>query len=239
VHAPDDHPILVVDNVTKRFDGLVAVQDVSLQVRPGEMQCIIGPNGAGKSTLFNMMCGALVPSQGVIMFDGRDLRGLPLHQVARLGISRKFQVPSVFEALTVEDNLDLAGGVSGTAGQERIEEILDLIRLREVRGLLASNLAHGQKQWLEIGIALVSHPRLVLLDEPTAGMTREETEATAQLLLSVRGDITIIVIEHDMRFVRALGCHTVVLHQGKLLREGPFEAIETDDIVREIYLGRQ
>jgi ABC-type uncharacterized transport system ATPase subunit len=148
-------------------------------------------------------------------------------------------VPSVFEALSVEDNLELAGRVSGHGGEERVEDILDLIRLRAVRGLPASSLAHGQKQWLEIGIALVSHPRLVLLDEPTAGMTREETDATAKLLLSVRGEITTIVIEHDMRFVRALGCHTVVLHQGKLLRQGPFEAIEKDELVREIYLGRQ
>ena len=237
--APDDSPILVVDNVTKRFDGLVAVEDVSLQVSPGDMLCIIGPNGAGKSTLFNMMCGALTPTRGAIQFDGTDISGLPLHQVARLGISRKFQVPSVFEALTVEDNLELAGRVSGHGGEERVEDILDLVRLRAVRGLPASSLAHGQKQWLEIGIALVSHPRLVLLDEPTAGMTREETDATAKLLLSVRGETTAIVIEHDMRFVRALGCHTVVLHQGKLLRQGPFDAIERDDLVREIYLGRQ
>jgi urea ABC transporter ATP-binding protein UrtD len=239
VRAPDERSLLVVDNVTKRFDGLVAVQDVSLQVWPGDMQCIIGPNGAGKSTLFNMMCGALKPTKGAILFDNVNIGGLPLHRVARLGISRKFQVPSVFETLSVEDNLEVAGGSTGHDTQARVEEILDLIRLREARSLAAANLAHGQKQWLEIGIALMPHPRLLLLDEPTAGMTREETETTVQLLQSFRGDITTIVIEHDMRFVRSLGCHTVVLHQGKLLREGSFDVIEKDEMVREIYLGRQ
>lgn len=232
-------PLLSVEAVSKRFGGLTAVDNVSLKAYAGQMQCIIGANGAGKSTLFNMLCGALKPSEGTIHFRGTDITRLPLHRIARLGISRKFQVPSIFDELTVEDNLDLASKEHGSAAETRVNEILETIQLSGQRFVKAANLAHGQKQWLEIGIALMPVPELLLLDEPTAGMTREETRKTAELLKEVQQGITTIVIEHDMSFVRRLNCHTIVLHQGKLLREGEFSEIEQDQVVREVYLGKQ
>ncbi|WP_022728877.1 ATP-binding cassette domain-containing protein [Fodinicurvata sediminis] len=232
-------PLLTVEAVSKRFGGLTAVDSVSLKAYAGQMQCIIGANGAGKSTLFNMLCGALKPSEGTIHFQGTDITRLPLHRIARLGISRKFQVPSIFDELTVEDNLDLASKEHGSAAEKRVNEVLETIKLSGQRFVKAANLAHGQKQWLEIGIALMPVPELLLLDEPTAGMTREETRKTAELLKEVQEGITTIVIEHDMSFVRRLNCHTIVLHQGKLLREGEFSEIEQDQTVREVYLGKQ
>ncbi|MGM0561858.1 MAG: ATP-binding cassette domain-containing protein [Pseudomonadota bacterium] len=238
---PDSNtvPLLSVESVSKRFGGLTAVDDVSLKAYAGQMQCIIGANGAGKSTLFNMLCGSLKPTEGTILFQGTDITRLPLHKIARLGISRKFQVPSVFDELTVEDNLDLASKAHGSAAERRVNEVLDTIQLTGQRFIKASNLAHGQKQWLEIGIALMPEPELLLLDEPTAGMTRDETRKTAELLKEVQEGITTIVIEHDMSFVRRLNCHTIVLHHGKLLREGEFGEIEQDQVVREVYLGKQ
>ncbi|MFC4350358.1 ATP-binding cassette domain-containing protein [Fodinicurvata halophila] len=232
-------PLLSVDSVSKRFGGLTAVDTVSLKAWSGQMQCIIGPNGAGKSTLFNMLCGSESPTEGTILFQDIDITRLPLHRIARLGISRKFQVPSVFDELTVEDNLDLASKEHGAAAARRVDEVLETVQLSGQRTVKASELAHGQKQWLEIGIALMPVPQLLLLDEPTAGMTRDETQKTADLLKEVQAGISTIVIEHDMSFVRKLNCHTIVLHQGKLLKEGAFSDVEQDQTVREVYLGKQ
>jgi urea ABC transporter ATP-binding protein UrtD len=233
--------LLSTHELCRTFGGIAAVRGVSLTVRIGELHCIIGPNGAGKSTFLNMLCGTLTPTSGSIQFENRDLVGLPVHAFARIGIARKFQVPSVFETMTVRDNLEVAlpHRHAREYGAARIDSILALLSLTPLAGVLAGTLAHGQKQWLEIGMALMAEPRLLLLDEPTAGMTPEETRQTAKLLLSLRGSLTMIAIEHDMSFVRALNCHTMVMHQGSVIAEGGFAAIEGNETVRDVYLGRQ
>jgi ABC-type uncharacterized transport system ATPase subunit len=233
-------PLLYADDLQIRFGGVVVLQGVSLAIERGELCCIIGPNGAGKSTLFNMLAGTLRPAEGRIRFEGSDIVGLPVHRFARLGIVRKFQVPSLFDSLTVRDNLDVAGcGMEAAQRNARIGELIGLLGLGELSDIRAGELAHGHKQWLEIGMALVGGPKLLLLDEPTAGMTAEETRATADLLLGLRGRMAVIVIEHDMRFVRAVDSRTMVLHQGRIIADGPFSEIERDATVRDIYLGRQ
>jgi len=233
--------LLSTHDLRRHFGGVVAVQGVTLEVRDGELYCIIGPNGAGKSTLLNMLCGTLTPTSGSIRFQGKEVVGLPVHEFSRIGIARKFQVPSVFETMSVHDNLEVAlprqrAKVDGAA---RIAGVLELLSLSSLSGVKAGTLAHGQKQWLEIGMALVAEPKLLLLDEPTAGMTAEETQRTAKLLLSLKGSFTIVAIEHDMKFVRALNCHTMVMHQGRVIADSPFAMIEQNETVRDIYLGRQ
>jgi urea ABC transporter ATP-binding protein UrtD len=232
-------PLLQAEGLAKRFGGVIAVSGIDMTVTAGELRCIIGPNGAGKSTLFNMVAGTLRPSAGRIRFAGRDIAGFSVHGFARLGIARKFQVPSLFPSLSVAENLDVAARARVTDRSDRIASMLAMLALQGCAARPAGALAHGQKQWLEIGMALMADPLLLLLDEPTAGMTVEETERTAQLLRDLMGRIAIVVIEHDMRFVRALACPTTVMHQGRILAEGSFEAIERDDMVRDVYLGRR
>ncbi len=232
-------PLLQIEALAKRFGGVVAVAGIDMSVAAGEVRCIIGPNGAGKSTLFNMVAGTLRPSAGRIHFAGRDIAGRPVYAFARLGIARKFQVPSVFPSMSVAENLAVAARSRGKDRAERIASMLTMLALQDSAALPAGALAHGQKQWLEIGMALMDDPMLLLLDEPTAGMTVEETQRTVQLLRDLVGRITIVVIEHDMRFVRALACPTTVMHQGRILAEGSFEAIERHEMVRDVYLGRQ
>jgi urea ABC transporter ATP-binding protein UrtD len=233
--------LLNATDLRRAFGGVTAVAGVTLAVGAGEIHCIIGPNGAGKSTLLNMLCGALAPTSGSIRFEDRDLVGLPVHSFARAGITRKFQVPSVFDTMPVRDNLEIAlpRHRTGLDRARRIAAMLDLLSLSPLADVKAGTLAHGQKQWLEIGMALMPEPRLLLLDEPTAGMTPEETQRTAQLLLSLEGSISMIAIEHDMSFVRALDRHTMVMHQGSVIAEGEFAAIERNETVRDVYLGRQ
>lgn len=232
--------LLMGRNLTKRFGGIVAVDDVSISIEPRDLLCIIGANGAGKSSLFNLLCGTLAPDSGELLFDGSSLSGLALHQFARRGIARKFQVPSVFSSLTVTQNLETAVFEPGTASElgERVDRMLSLIDQTSIRDRLAGNLAHGQKQWLEIGMALMAEPKLLLLDEPTAGMTLDETQRTANLVRQLTERTAVVAIEHDMSFVRALGCHTYVMHQGKIIVEGDFSDIERNDRVRDVYLGR-
>ena len=233
-------PLLQANDLQIHFGGLVVLRGVSFTLASGELCCIIGPNGAGKSTLFNILAGTLRPAQGAIRFEGHNLIGLAIHRFARLGVVRKFQVPSLFENLTVHDNLQVAGrGLDAAHRAARIEELLNMLGLVERASLVAGELAHGHKQWLEIGMALMVGPKLLLLDEPTAGMTSEEARATADLLLGLRGRIAIIVIEHDMRFVRAVDSRTMVLHQGRIIADGAFAEIERNSTVRDIYLGRQ
>jgi branched-chain amino acid transport system ATP-binding protein len=230
--------LLQAENVGIRFGGLQALEGLNLTVRDKELCCIIGPNGAGKSTFLNVLTGTLRPTSGSVHFLGHDIAGLPLHRIARLGIARKFQIPSVFPSLSVEDNLKVARW--GAPSPVRpISELLELVVLTNRAGVLAGELAHGQKQWLEIGMALAIEPRLLLLDEPTAGMTPQETLATAEMLLRLKGEFSIVAVEHDIRFVRALNCETLVLHQGRRLRSGPFHDIEADEMVRDVYLGRR
>lgn len=230
--------LLQAENVGIRFGGLQALEALNLTVRDKELCCIIGPNGAGKSTFLNVLTGTLRPTSGSVRFLGRDIAGMPLHRIARLGIARKFQIPSIFPSLSVEDNLKVARwGVPSPV--RPVGELLELVALGDRAATLAGELAHGQKQWLEIGMALAIEPRLLLLDEPTAGMTPQETLATAEMLLRLKGEFSIVAVEHDIRFVRALNCETLVLHQGRRLRSGPFHDIETDEMVRDVYLGRR
>jgi ABC-type uncharacterized transport system ATPase subunit len=226
--------------LAKRFGGIVAVDDVSISIAPLEVKCIIGANGAGKSTLFNILCGSAKADTGQVLFEGRDISRLALHQYARIGIARKFQIPSVFNSLTVEENLTigLPGALQPADAQSRIERALSLIGQEDLRRRPAGSLAHGQKQWLEIGMALVAEPKLLLLDEPTAGMTPDETQRTAELILRLAAHTAVVAIEHDMSFVRALGCHTYVMHQGRLLVDGKFRDIEQMSLVRDVYLGK-
>jgi ABC-type uncharacterized transport system ATPase subunit len=232
--------LLRARHLKKAFGGIVAVDDVSISIAPLEVKCIIGANGAGKSTLFNMLCGSLAADSGSIEFDGRSIVGLALHGFARIGIARKFQVPSVFDTLTVRQNLRVAQPktVAGREADVHTDAMLSLIDLAPSHDWPAGILAHGQKQWLEIGMALMSQPRLLLLDEPTAGMTVEETLRTAQLIRELAARTAVIAIEHDMSFVRALQCHTWVMHQGRLIAEGAFSDIESNALVRDVYLGR-
>lgn len=230
--------LLQAENVGIRFGGLQALEALNLTVRDKELCCIIGPNGAGKSTFLNVLTGTLRPTSGSVRFLGRDIAGMPLHRIARLGIARKFQIPSIFPSLSVEDNLKVARwGVPSPV--RPVGELLELVALGDRAATLAGELAHGQKQWLEIGMALAIEPRLLLLDEPTAGMSPQETLATAEMLLRLKGEFSIVAVEHDIRFVRALNCETLVLHQGRRLRSGPFHDIETDEMVRDVYLGRR
>jgi ABC-type uncharacterized transport system ATPase subunit len=228
---------LKLDQVCCSFGSYKAVTDVSLTFDAGELVCIIGPNGAGKSTLLNMMCGTLPLSSGRITLGGLSLDGLSRDRIAKLGIARKFQVPTVFESLSVADNLRVAAGKAGDTAW--LAEVLPMVNLAADAGVSAGTLPHGKKQWLEIGMALAMRPRILLLDEPTAGLSVDETLATANLLKGLAGRVTVIVIEHDMGFVRELGARTVVLHHGQIIASGPFSAIEQDDTVRDIYLGRR
>lgn len=232
--------LLEATGLGKTFGGVTAALDVSIGIDEKQIICVIGANGAGKSTLFNMLCGALRPDEGQVIFDGQSLVGLSLHQFARKGIARKFQVPSVFGSLSVRQNLELSCRDRGRARtlKARTDDMLERIELTQVQNDQAGLLAHGQKQWLEIGMALMSSQRLLLLDEPTAGMTPEETQKTADLILSMSNETAVMAIEHDMGFVRALDCHTYVMHQGEIIVEGNFKDVESNALVRDVYLGK-
>lgn len=231
--------LLEADNVGVHFGGVVAVADVSLTIAGNGITCIIGPNGAGKSTLFNMLTGTVRPSSGRVLVAGEDITGSRIETFAHRGIARKFQTPSVFERLTVRENLDIARQPATATGGHTIDLILVLLGLAAAADTPAGALAHGQKQWLEIGMALATEPKLMLLDEPTAGMGPEETEKTAKLVTDLAGRMAIVVIEHDMAFIRALAARTLVMHQGKVVANGSFAEIEGDPLVRDIYLGRR
>ena len=239
--------LLLLDDVDRSFDGFRAIDGLSLAIGPGELRAIIGPNGAGKTTMMDIVTGRTRPDAGTVRFDGHDMTKVDEAGSARLGIGRKFQKPTVFETHTVEDNLLLAlrdgRGVFDTLfaradHADRVADLLDTIRLASRRADLAAGLSHGQKQWLEIGMLLAQDPKLLLVDEPAAGMTDEETMRTAALLRSLAGDHAVVVVEHDMDFVRALGCKVTVLHQGRVLAEGPLDAVSANPDVIEVYLGR-
>jgi len=242
--------LLYLDGVTVSFDGFRALNGLSLVIYDGELRTIIGPNGAGKTTMMDVITGKTRPDMGDVMFDGRvDLTRLDEAAIANLGIGRKFQKPTVFENLTVLDNLDLALKnergiwrtlVARTQREDalRIDEALATVALSAQRGERAGNLSHGQKQWLEIGMLLVQDTQLILLDEPVAGMTDHETEKTAELIREIVGRHTVVVVEHDMEFVRSLDAKTTVLHEGRVLAEGTIEAVQNNPEVIEVYLGR-
>ena len=243
-------PILETKGLTKRFGGLTATKDLDFSVDAGELRCLVGPNGAGKTTLFNLITGKEKPTAGEIYFEGRPLSRAPVHEIMRRGIGRKFQVPSVYESLTVYENvavavhhlvttLALIGRSVPAATSDRIRAVLRDVSLGDKETQRAAYLSHGEKQWLEIGMVLASGPRLLLLDEPTAGMTAEETKKTVRLIrdLSARR-LTIVVIGHDMHFIRAIAQRVTVLHKGQIVAEGDIRAIEGNALVRDIYLGK-
>jgi urea transport system ATP-binding protein len=242
--------MLYLDGVHVSFDGFKAINNLSLALAPGEMRAIIGPNGAGKTTMMDIITGKTKPDEGTVLFDGiTDLTRLDETRIAELGIGRKFQKPTVFESQTVADNLLLAlnvdHGVKSTlfwrgskAESERIERVLETIRLTDARNRLAGTLSHGQKQWLEIGMLLAQDPKLLLVDEPVAGMTDVETHQTAELLKQINRDHTVMVVEHDMAFVRQLGVKVTCLHEGTVLAEGSIDQVSANERVIEVYLGR-
>ncbi len=242
--------ILYLEDVSVSFDGFKAINNLSLDIAPGELRCIIGPNGAGKTTMMDIITGKTRPDAGTVFFGSTiDLLRYNEPQIAQLGIGRKFQKPTVFEQLTVFENLELAlktdKGVRSamvyrldSAQSDHLAENLHTIHLAGDVNRLAGNLSHGQKQWLEIGMLLVQEPRLLLLDEPVAGMTDEETERTAELFLSLKGKHSLMVVEHDMGFIRTISEIVTVLCDGAVLAQGTLEQVQADERVIEVYLGR-
>ena len=243
-------PILYLDGITVSFDGFKALNDLSLTIEDGELRCIIGPNGAGKTTMMDVITGKTRPDAGTAYFGQTiDLTLLTEPQIAHAGIGRKFQKPTVFEQHTVFENLELAmkadKRVRGTyrarlssTDLDRIADTLGQIHLAEHAGRLAGLLSHGQKQWLEIGMLLMQEPRLLLLDEPVAGMTDDETMRTAELCQSLAGRHSVVVVEHDMDFIAKIARKVTVLHEGSVLAEGPMDVVQADPRVIEVYLGR-
>jgi urea transport system ATP-binding protein len=242
--------ILYLENVNVSFDGFQALKNLSFIVRPGEMRAIIGPNGAGKTTMMDVITGKTRPDKGRVLFDDTvNLARLDEAEIAELGIGRKFQKPTVFENHTVMDNFILAlkagrrawdtlFAITGKRELGRIDEILDITRLSMLRDDLAANLSHGQKQWLEIGMLLAQDPKLLLVDEPVAGMTDAETIETARLLRDISKSRSVVVVEHDMTFVRDLDVDVTVLHEGSVIAEGTLDYVSANDRVIEVYLGR-
>jgi urea transport system ATP-binding protein len=247
--------ILSVDGVDKSFDGFKAINDLNFYLKEGELHTVIGPNGAGKSTFMDLITARTRPDKGRIVYHGADGHDIDLtkareHHVSRMGICRKFQNPTVYNSHSVYDNLllslNVGRGVLDTlfyrtskSDDEKIHEVLKTIRLEDRKDDKAGALSHGQKQWLEIGMMLVQDPKIMLVDEPAAGMSDEETERTGELLVSLEGSHSLIVIEHDMDFVRQIARRVTVLHQGHVLKEGKFEDVRNDPEVIEVYLGRQ
>ncbi len=236
--------LLETHGLSKAFRGLVANEDIDFTIDPGAIHCVIGPNGAGKTTFISMISGHLAPSSGRIVYRGTDVTRLSVVDRARLGIARKFQTPSVFHGLTAYANIELAAlRVRGRAAErrQRILQVLDTVRLGRERNTPVAHLSHGQRQWLEIGMLLAMQARLFLLDEPAAGMTAEETAATADLMHTLVAElgIAVIVIEHDMNFIRRLSALITVLHLGRVLAEGRFDEIAGNRQVVDVYLGNQ
>ena len=247
---PSRGTILSLENLTVSFDGFKALDALTLSVDVGELRCIIGPNGAGKTTMMDVITGKTRPDHGAARFgEDVDLLKLTEPEIALAGIGRKFQKPTVFEYLTVFENLELAFSGDKSflmtlfvrltrAQREGIDEVLNVIGLTEQRAALARTLSHGQKQWLEIGMLLMQQPELLLVDEPVAGMTPQETERTAELLRSLAAEHSLIVVEHDMDFVRSIARRVTVLHEGRVLAEGNMDQVQNDPRVIEVYLGQ-
>jgi urea transport system ATP-binding protein len=246
--------ILYLEDVSVSFDGFKAINNLSLDIAPGELRCIIGPNGAGKTTMMDIITGKTRPDSGTVFFGSTiDLLRHKEAEIAQMGIGRKFQKPTVFEHLTVFDNLELALKTNkgaerdvwssmffklDSAQSDRLAEILVTIHLADSVNRLAGNLSHGQKQWLEIGMLLMQDPKLLLLDEPVAGMTDEETARTAELFLTLRGKHSLMVVEHDMSFIRTISEIVTVLCDGSVLAQGTLDQVQADERVIEVYLGR-
>ena len=242
-------PLLELRDVTKSYDSFNVVDHFDFSVEPGELRCLLGPNGAGKTTSIDLITGRQKLTSGRIVFDGEDITHWREHQRARAGIGRKFQVPAVFKDLTVFENFEVASSrqtnpfknmarFTDRLDRTRFEEVIEMVGLRHRLADRAGNLSHGETQWLEIGMVLCQGPRLLLMDEPTAGMTELETKKTGEIFKMLRGTHTLIVVEHDMSFVRDIADVITVMHMGHTLAEGRITDIETNSTVKEVYLGR-
>lgn len=234
-------PLIEARKLTMRFGGVTAIDDVDLTVAEGELRCLIGPNGAGKSTFFKMLTGQLMPSEGEILFRGIRINGFEPHDIARLGIGIKTQVPNVFDGLTVRENLWIAASrrKRGRAIDRAVAQELERLELGPIADRLVGQLAHGQRQWIELGLVLLTEPVLILLDEPAAGMTEEETVRTAQLIGIIKQSCALIVVEHDMAFIRMIASRITVFDRGRILVEGEADAVLADQRVRDVYLGKR
>jgi urea transport system ATP-binding protein len=239
---------LTIEGLEVDFGGFKAVDGMTTVIHDGELRVVLGPNGAGKTTLMDLVSGKTPATSGKVHLFGREITNRPEHEIARAGVGRKFQIPSVFRDLSVLQNLEVAVsheprvfrnlrlGMPG-ADRKRIDEVIELTGLEPVLGTMAGDLSHGQMQWLELGMLITQQSRVILLDEPTAGMTQGETSKTADIIMRLKGNHTILVVEHDMAFVRKIAEKVTVMHLGKLLAEGPMDKIEADPAVREAYLG--
>ncbi|MEA5423713.1 urea ABC transporter ATP-binding protein UrtD [Synechococcus sp. CCY9202] len=242
-------PLLELKDVSVSFDGFYALTDLSLTLQKGELKSIIGPNGAGKTTFLDVITGKVRPTKGSVTFKGKSLIGLSEQRISRDGIGRKFQTPRVFENLTVQRNLELSASPQKNAfsllvdrlptpSKDEVQRLMSYVGLSPFASTQAGSLSHGQKQWLAIAMLVAQSPEVLLLDEPVAGLTDEETFRTAELIKSLAGDHTVVVIEHDMEFIRDLNAPVTVLHQGQLLTEGPLDQVKQDPRVIEVYLGQ-
>jgi len=234
-------PLLEARGATMRFGGVTAVDNVDFTLGEMELRCLIGPNGAGKSTFFKMLTGQLTPSAGQILLRGKDITGAEPHQITRMGVGIKTQVPNVFDGLSVRENVFVAACRKGSAAQARrmTEATLDRVRLTGIAARMVGQLAHGQRQWVEIATVLAQEPRLVLLDEPAAGMTHDEVLRTAELIREINRAQALIVVEHDMQFIRMIARTVTVFNQGGILVEDDVERVLANQAVRDVYLGKQ
>jgi urea transport system ATP-binding protein len=241
--------MLKLDEITLGFDGLIVLNNLSLKVEPGELRFLIGPNGAGKTTLLDMLSGKVRPQAGTAIYDGEvDITKQSEHKLVRLGIGRKFQTPAIYRSLTCYEHLEVALGFRKSVlalfglltaeERERIDSALETVGLTERASVIAGALSHGEQQWLEIAMLLVQDPKLLLLDEPVAGMTGQEREKTGELLQALAGERTVVVTEHDMEFVRRYSRTVTVLHLGRVILEGSMADVQLDEMVRDVYLGR-
>ena len=242
-------PLLELDDVSVSFDGFYALTDLSMKLYKGELKSIIGPNGAGKTTFLDVITGKVKPTKGTVTYKGQPLIGLAEQTISRKGIGRKFQTPRVFDNLTVLRNLELAASPSKnpfnlltahlpSSVKDEVHRLMNYVGLAPFATSQAGSLSHGQKQWLAIAMLVAQSPEVILLDEPVAGLTDEETVRTAELIKSLAGDHTVVVIEHDMEFIRDLDFDVTVLHQGQVLTEGPLDVVKADPRVIEVYLGQ-
>jgi branched-chain amino acid transport system ATP-binding protein len=234
-------PLLQTHDLSMHFGGVKAVNNVNFTLAEGELRCLIGPNGAGKSTFFKMLTGQLEPSYGEVLFRGKDISHAHAHEIARMGIGIKTQVPSVFDGLSVRDNIWLASSRlhSGERARRLVDEMLERIGLTHAADRIVGQLAHGQRQWVELGLVLSTDPELILLDEPAAGMTHEEVQKTAELVREINRAKALIVVEHDMQFIRMIAKQVTVFNRGSILVEDAVENILRNPLVRDIYLGKQ
>jgi len=234
-------PLLQTRDLSMHFGGVKAVRNVNFSLAEGELRCLIGPNGAGKSTFFKMLTGQLEPTHGQVLFRGHDISRAHAHQIARLGIGIKTQVPSVFDGLSVRENIWLAASRihSGEQARRLVDEMLERIGMTKAAEMIVGQLAHGQRQWVELGLVLSTDTELILLDEPAAGMTHEEVQKTAELVREINRTKALIVVEHDMQFIRMIAKQVTVFNQGSVLVEDNVDNIMRNPMVRDIYLGKQ